>query len=105
MALPIAAAVPLSVLQAVEPLMPAQFGPLAVSPRLVFLLGTLAGIPIAAYAIIAGWSLLQRRWKRRSYSLPRQYWPRPPWPPSGSGLTSAACRPSSTTTARPGTSS
>lgn len=64
MALPIAAAVPLSVLQAVEPLMPAQFGPLAASPRLVFLLGTLAGTPIAVYAIVAGWSLVQRRWKR-----------------------------------------
>ncbi len=64
MALPIAAAVPLSVLQVVEPLMPGQFGPLAASARLVFLFGTLAGIPIAVYAIVAAWSLVQRRWKR-----------------------------------------
>ncbi len=64
MALPIAAAIPLSVLQLVEPLLPAQFGPLPASPRLVFLLGTLAGLPIAIFVLLAVWSLIRWKWKR-----------------------------------------
>ncbi len=65
MALPVAAAVPLLIYRAMEPLIPVQIGPLAASTRLVFTLGTIAGIPILTYtfsAFMAGWSLVRRRW-------------------------------------------
>lgn len=67
MALPVAAAVPLSLLLVLEPFMPAQFGPLAAPPRTVFLLATIAGIPIATYAAFAGWWLVEGRWRRLAW--------------------------------------
>ncbi len=63
MALPVAAAVPLSVFLACEPSIPAQIGARPVSARIVFVLITLAGLPIVAYAGLAGWSLVRRRWR------------------------------------------
>ena len=50
MALPIAAAVPLWVFQTVEPMIPVQIGSTPVSARVVFVLGTVAGLPIVLYA-------------------------------------------------------
>jgi hypothetical protein len=63
MALPVAAAVPLSVFQTFEPLIPAQVGTTPVSPRIVFVLATVAGLPIVLYAATAGWILVRGRWK------------------------------------------
>ncbi len=63
MAMPVAAAVPLWVFQAVEPLIPAQVGTTPVSPRIVFALATVAGLPIVLYAATAGWMLVRGRWK------------------------------------------
>jgi len=65
MALPVVAAVPLLIYRAMEPLIPVQIGPLAASTRLVFTLGTIAGIPLvtyAFYAFMACWSLVRHRW-------------------------------------------
>jgi len=64
MALPVAAAVPLSVFLAVEPVMPALPDPFPSSARLLLILGTLAGIPVVAYVIMAALTLLRRRWRR-----------------------------------------
>ncbi len=64
MSLPVAAAVPLSVFQTFEPLIPAQIGTTPVPPRLVFALGTLAGVPLIALIVAAGRSMIGRRWKR-----------------------------------------
>lgn len=63
MALPVAAAVPLTVFQARESLIPAHITPMPVSSRLVFLLGTLAGLPIVLYAVSAAGNLISRRWQ------------------------------------------
>jgi len=63
MALPVAAAVPLIIFRTTESLIPAQIGPLAASTRLLFTLGTIAGIPLLTYSFLAGWSLVRRRWK------------------------------------------
>ncbi len=63
LALPIAAAVPLAMLQAFEPMMPAEINAVPVSPRRVFLAATLAGVPYLAIAGLAGWCLVRRRWK------------------------------------------
>ena len=65
MALPVAAAVPLSVFLTVEPMLPvpAPSWPLAASPMAVFALSTLAGVPIVAFGVLAVWSLLRRRWR------------------------------------------
>jgi hypothetical protein len=66
MALPIAAAVPLLLFRTMEPLVPVQIGPLAASTRLVFTLGTIAGIPLLTCAFsgfMAVWGLIRSRWK------------------------------------------
>jgi hypothetical protein len=63
MALPVAAAVPLSLFQTVEPLVPVQIGPWPASTRLVFVAGTLAGIPLVAAAVLVIGCLVRRRWK------------------------------------------
>ena len=63
LALPVAAAVPLSAFLTVEPLMPAQVAPLPPNPKLLFGLATLAGIPVLTFVAIAGWSLVRLRWK------------------------------------------
>jgi hypothetical protein len=62
MALPVAAAVPLSVFQTFEPLIPAQIGTTPVSARIVFVLATLAGIPIVICTAQAIWNLVRGRW-------------------------------------------
>jgi outer membrane protein assembly factor BamB len=63
MALPIAAAIPLTAIVAVEPLIPTLPAPYPSSSRMLFTLGTLAGIPIVSFAAVAGWSLVRRRWR------------------------------------------
>ncbi len=69
MALPVAAAVPLWVFQTVEPVIPAQIGATPVSPRLVFALATVAGLPIVLYAATVGWRLIRGRWKQLAWML------------------------------------
>ncbi len=64
LALPAAAAVPLYALHAFEPLMPAEFASIPVSPRELYVLATLAGAPLVAFAGAVGWSLLRLRWRR-----------------------------------------
>ncbi len=64
MALPVAAAVPLTAFVVLEPLIPTLPAPYAFSPRVLFTLGTLAGIPIVSFAAFVGWTLIGRRWKR-----------------------------------------
>ncbi len=59
MLLPVAAAVPLSALLAVGPVIP-----LPDDTRLSFTLGTLAGLPVLSWAALAGWSLVRLRWRR-----------------------------------------
>lgn len=63
LALPIAAAVPLYVLHAFEPLMPHTIGASAVSPQRVYLALTMAGAPLVAFAMTVGWSLVRFRWR------------------------------------------
>jgi hypothetical protein len=64
MALPVAAAAPLAMYMAAESLMPANTAPLAPGPPLIDGLGTLAGVPTIAYAVAVGWNVVRRRWKR-----------------------------------------
>jgi hypothetical protein len=63
MALPIAAAVPLTVFQTVEPLVPVQIGSQPVSSRIVFALATLVGIPVVTFAFVFVRSLILGRWR------------------------------------------
>ncbi len=63
MAIPVAAAVPLTVYQALQLRMPSQIGTVPVSARRAIILGTLAGLPIVVYAGFAAWSLVRRRWR------------------------------------------
>ena len=63
MALPIAAAVPLSVFQTVEPFVPAEIGSQPVSSKVVFALATAAGVPIVALTAAIARDLLRRRWR------------------------------------------
>jgi hypothetical protein len=65
MALPVAAAVPLSAFLALEPLIPIPTPPtlLPASPMALFALGTVAGVPVVFYVVLAGWSLIRRRWR------------------------------------------
>jgi hypothetical protein len=65
MALPVAAAVPLTAFPTLEPLIPIPppTAPLPSSPIALFALGTLAGVPLVAYVALAGWSLIRRRFK------------------------------------------
>ena len=64
MMLPVAAAVPLTAFVALEPLVPTLPAPYPSSTRVLFTLGSLAGMPIVSFAAVAGWSLVCRRWKR-----------------------------------------
>jgi hypothetical protein len=64
MALPVAAAVPLTAFVALEPLIPTLPAPYAFSSRVLFTLGTLAGVPIVVLAAFIGRSAIGRRWKR-----------------------------------------
>jgi hypothetical protein len=63
MALPVAAAVPLTAFLALEPLIPILPDPFPASAKILFTLGTLVGTPVAAYLIFLGWSLVRRRWR------------------------------------------
>ncbi len=65
MALPIAAAVPLSAFLALEPVIPipTPTAPLPSSPMTLFALGTAAGVPVVTYVVLAGWSLIRWRWR------------------------------------------
>ena len=64
MALPVAAAIPLMALNYLEPMLADRTDPLGISPRLQFALGTLAGVPIVAFAAVALLALIRRRWQR-----------------------------------------
>jgi PQQ-like domain len=64
MALPVAAAVPLTAFVAIEPLIPALPAPYPSSSRVLFGLGSLVGLPIVSFAAVTGWSVLRRRWRR-----------------------------------------
>ena len=65
MVLPVAAAVPLSAFLAFEPLIPIPNppAPLPSSPLTLFVLGAVAGVPVVFYFVLAGWSLVRRRWR------------------------------------------
>jgi hypothetical protein len=63
MAIPVAAAIPLTVFLALQGRMPSQIGTVPVSARIVFVLGTLAGLPIVVHAGLVVWSLIRRRWR------------------------------------------
>jgi hypothetical protein len=67
MALPVAAAVPLTAFTVVRPQLPGEIASQPVSPRVVFVLGTLAGLPIVLYAWSAVANVLRRRWKRLAW--------------------------------------
>ena len=68
MALPVAAAVPLAAFLALEPLMPipTATSPLPSSPIKLFALGTVVGAPLVFFVMLAGWSLIRRRWRTLS---------------------------------------
>jgi hypothetical protein len=68
MALPVAAAVPLAAFLALEPLMPipTATSPLPSSPIKLFALGTVVGAPVVFFVMLAGWSLIRRRWRTLS---------------------------------------
>ena len=59
MAVPLAAALPLMVFRARETLLPEEIGTLPLSARSVFVLDTLAGLPIVVYAVFVVWSLVR----------------------------------------------
>ncbi|HZW30304.1 MAG TPA: VCBS repeat-containing protein, partial [Isosphaeraceae bacterium] len=63
MALPVAAAIPLTAFLALEPLIPSLPAPFPSSAKTLYTLGTLAGIPVVAYPILVGWSLIRRNWR------------------------------------------
>jgi hypothetical protein len=65
MALPVAAAVPLTAFPALKPLIPIPppTAPLPSSPLALFALGTLAGVPVVGLVAITASSLLRRRWR------------------------------------------
>ncbi len=67
MALPVAAAIPLTAFVALEPLIPTLPAPYPSSSRVLFALGSLAGIPIVCFAAAAGRSLARRQWRRLAH--------------------------------------
>jgi hypothetical protein len=62
MALPVAAAVPLMVFLMLEPVLPVSSSPLLASEKRLFIVGTLAGVPIVLCAVLMVWSLARGRW-------------------------------------------
>jgi hypothetical protein len=66
MALPVAAAVPLTALIALTPTLEGRFDPWVAYAKLEFLLATLAGIPLVAFALAACLDLARRQWKSLS---------------------------------------
>ena len=62
MALPVATAVPLMVFMAIEGPLHALPDPFHSSPMLAFVVGSVAGIPVLAYAALIGKSVIRRRW-------------------------------------------
>ncbi len=63
LALPVAAAIPLTAVVVFEPMIPVLPDPFPSSSRALYALGSLAGIPIVSLAAFAGWCLLRRRWQ------------------------------------------
>ncbi len=63
MALPLVAAVPLTLVMAVEPLVPILPAPFPGSARMLLALGTLLGVPVVACAFAIGRGLVLGRWK------------------------------------------
>ena len=64
MVLPVAAAVPLVVYQAVLPWLSTGEGWFLSTETRVFLTGTVAGIPVVYFVVVLGGNLVRRRWKR-----------------------------------------
>ena len=100
MAVPLAVAVPLMVFRARETLLPEEIGTLPLSARSVFVLDTLAGLPIVVYAVFAVWSLVRRRWRTVAVLAALTILARRSSGPRGCGWIGGACRPSSITTGR-----
>ena len=63
MALPVAAAIPLTAVVIVEPMIPILPPPFPSSSRVVYALGSLAGVPVVSLAAASGWTVVLRRWK------------------------------------------
>ena len=63
MALPLAAAVPLMLFLAIEPLLPVDSFPLLASEKHLFIAGTVAGLPIVLTIVLAASSLACSRWR------------------------------------------
>ena len=63
MVVPLVVAIPLWVFQTIELLLPPQIGTLPVSARMMFIIGTLAGIPIIALVGFAAWWIVRLRWR------------------------------------------
>jgi hypothetical protein len=66
MALPVAAAVPLTAIIALAPRLEARAGSWFTSGKVEFVVGTLAGIPLVAFALLALLALARGRWKSLS---------------------------------------
>ncbi len=64
LALPIAAAVPLSALSFFAPLIDAQIGKTMFAAGVIYIVATLAGATLLAFAGATAWSLIRLRWKR-----------------------------------------
>jgi hypothetical protein len=64
LALPVAAAIPLTAFIMLEPSLPVQFAALAHSPKAQYVVGTLMGIPFLVYAARIVVNILRRRWRR-----------------------------------------
>ncbi len=67
MALPVAAAVPLTAFVLLQPVIPVLADPFPSSPRILYTIGTLVGIPLVALPVLAVWSLMTRRWVRLAW--------------------------------------
>ena len=64
MALPVAAAVPLTAFLTLEPHLPEPLASLPVSAKAQFASGAVAGIPVVVYAYMIGASALRLRWRK-----------------------------------------
>ncbi len=63
MALPVAAVLPLMAYLMLERFLPVGSSPLLGTEKRLFILGTLAGLPIVFYVALIAWSLARLRWK------------------------------------------
>ena len=103
MALPVAAAIPLSTVLTLEPLLSAA-PPFSCRfpPRRSFALGTLAGLPVVAYGALIGWAVIRRTGGHLPSSSGSPPSCRSPSVRSGWGGTCGECPRSSTTRGRVG---